>query len=77
MYDPPIKIGSLVEHILDGCGGEVVGYIYDIDGQIESLSVWLDNGKVMDDYIEFWEHIEVEPLPDNVIEAADRFRNKK
>jgi hypothetical protein len=77
MIESSITIGDLVEHIVDGESGEVIGCTYDPDGEIELLSVWLDSGEVVDDYFEFWDKIDLGPLPDNVIHAADRFREKK
>lgn len=77
MSDPNIQIGSHVEHVTkEGWYGEVLGLVFDESGQVESISVWLDDGNVVDDYIEYWDHIEAEELPDNVIDAADRFRKK-
>ena len=77
MSDPNIQIGSHVEHVTKGDWyGEVLGLLFDDEGQIESISVWLDDGSVVEDYIEYWDHIEVEELPDNIIDAADRFGAK-
>jgi len=74
MSDPNIQIGSHVEHVHEEkWHGEVLGLVFDEEGQVESISVWLDDGNVVDDYIEYWDHIEVDALPDNVIDAADRF----
>jgi hypothetical protein len=78
MADPNIQIGSHVEHVTEESWcGEVLGLIFDDEGQVESISVWLDDGNVVDDYIEFWDHVEVEALPDNVIDASERFGKKK
>jgi hypothetical protein len=78
MSDPKIQIGSYVEHVAEeSWHGECIGLIFDDDGHIESISVWLDNGEVVDDYLEYWDHIEVDELPDNVIDAADRFGKKE
>jgi hypothetical protein len=78
MADPNIQIGSHVEHVTEESWcGEVLGLMFDDEGQVESISVWLDDGNVVDDYIEFWDHVEVEALPDNVIDASERFGKKK
>lgn len=77
MSDPDIKIGSHVEHVHKEWCGEVIGLIFDDDGAIESVSVWIEDGNVVDDYIEYWGHIESDPLPDNIIDAAARFGVKK
>jgi hypothetical protein len=77
MADPKIQIGSHVEHVTEESWyGEVLGLVFDDEGQVESISVWLDDGNVVDDYIEYWDHIEVEELPDNIIDAANRFGKK-
>ena len=76
MSDPDIIIGSQVEHIHEEWIGEVVGLIFDEDGEVESVSVWLEDGDMVDDYIEYWDLIEAEILPDNIIEATNRFIKK-
>jgi hypothetical protein len=77
MSDPEFEIGSHVEHVHEEWSGEVIGLIFDEGGAIESISVWLEDGDVVDDPIEYWDHIESELLPDNVIEATNRFMKKK
>jgi hypothetical protein len=77
MSDPDIIIGSQVEHIHEEWSGEVIGLIFDEDGAVESISVWIEDGDVVDDPIGYWDHIESELLPDNIIEATNRFMKKK
>lgn len=76
MSDPDIIIGSQVEHTHEEWSGEVIGLIFDEDGAVESVSVWIEDGDVVDDYIEYWAQTESELLPDNIIEATNRFMKK-
>jgi len=76
MADPKIQIGSLVEHVVENWTGECIGLVFDDNGNTESISVWLDNGEVVDDYLEYWDLLNIEPLPDNIIDASDRFGKK-
>jgi len=76
MADPKIQIGSLVEHVVENWTGECIGLVFDDNGNTESISVWLDNGEVKDDYLEYWDLLNTEPLPDNIIDASDRFGKK-
>lgn len=76
MSDPDIIIGSQVEHIHEECAGEVIGLVFDEDGEVESISVWLEDGDIVDDHIAYWILAESELLPDNIIEATNRFVKK-